>query len=415
MDAAERDFDIVLYGATGFVGRLTAQYLARVGNGLRIALGGRSAEKLHALRDTLGHSAQHWPVLVAERSDYAELTRLASRTRVVASTVGPYLKHGLPIVAVCAATGTDYVDVTGEVPFVRNSIDACDEHAVATGARIVHSCGFDSVPSDLTVYALHRRAVADDAGGLGDTTLVLRRYAGGISGGSAATMVELLRASADPDTRRTMDDPYSLSPDRRAEPDLGYQPDVQMRRGTEIAPELAGVWTGGYVMAAYNTRCVRRTNALLGWAYGRGLRYTETLSLGSSRLAPVMATMTSATIAGATRFAGSYLGMLPSGLVDGMTTSYGIGYTNESRGHYTVETYTRTTTGARYVATMAQQADPGYSATALMLGESARTLVKDRDALADRYGVLTPVTAMGDALTGRLEAAGVTLSVARLN
>jgi short subunit dehydrogenase-like uncharacterized protein len=415
MDGGQRDLDIVLYGASGFVGRLTASYLARMGEGLRVALAGRSADKLHSLRQSLGGPAQDWPVLVADLSDYTQLTKLACRTRVMASAVGPYLKSGLPIVAVCAATGTDYVDVTGEGPFVRTSIDICDSQAVATGARIVHSCGFDSVPSDLTVYALHRRAVADGAGELAETTLVLRRFSGGISGGSAATMVELLRISADPDMRRLLDDPYSLSPDRRGEPDLGPQPDVQLRRGSEVAPELAGLWTGGYVMAAYNTRCVRRTNALLGWAYGRGLRYTETMSLGSSRFAPMLATMTSATIAGANRFAGTYLSMLPTSVIDGMTTSSGIGYADDNRGHYTVETYTRTTSGARYVATMSQQADPGYTATALMLGESARTLVVKPEDLPDRRGVLTPVTAMGDALVSRLSAAGVTLSVARLN
>lgn len=412
MDAGGRDLDIVVYGATGFVGTLTARYLARTG--LRVGLAGRSEASLRAVRQSLGPRAQEWPLLVAELDDYRELVELACRTRVVVSTVGPYLKHGLPIVAVCAAAGTDYVDVTGEVPFVRASIERCHGQAVATEAKIVHSCGFDSIASDLTVYALHRRVRDDQAGELGDTTFVLRGFSGGISRGSAATMVELLRSSTDPVTRQLLDDPYGLSPERAAEPDLGPQPDVQLRHGADIAPELDGVWTGGYVMAPYNTRCVRRTNALLDWVYGRGFCYTEAMSLGSSRLAPVMASVATASIAGATRFAGPYLQMLPDWLVDGMASGTANQTSAATSGHYTVETYTETTTGARYVATMSQQADPGYRATAMMAGESAIALVCDRAELPERYGVLTPVTAVGEALLTRLPAAGVTLSVTRL-
>jgi short subunit dehydrogenase-like uncharacterized protein len=415
MHAGQRDLDIVLYGATGFVGKLVAGYLARADSGSRVALAGRSAERLEAVRQTLEGSAKEWPVIVADLSKAAALETMAARTRVVVSAVGPYSTYGLPVVAACAAAGTDYADITGEVPFVRSSIDRYHKQAVDNGARIVHSCGFDSIPSDLTVYALHRRAAEDDAGELADTTFVLRGYSGGFSSGSAATMVELLRISSDPDMRRLLDDPYSLSPERSAEPELGPQPDVQLRSGAEIAPELAGLWTGGYVMAAYNTRCVRRTNALLDWAYGRRFRYTETLSMGSSGVGAIMAAATSATIAGATRFGGTYLNLFPRGLVESITPASGLGYSDEARGYYKVETYTETTRGARYVATMTQQADPGYTATAMMLGESALALIKDRNRLPDRCGVLTPVTAMGDALLARLTAAGVTIDTARLN
>jgi short subunit dehydrogenase-like uncharacterized protein len=415
MAARHRDLDVVVYGATGFVGKLTAQYLAKSAAGIRVALAGRSVERLEAVRQTLGDSARDWPLIVADSSQPEALAEMATRTQVVASTVGPYLTYGLPVVEACAAAGVDYVDVTGEVPFVRQSIDMHHAKAVSTGARIVHSCGFDSVPSDLTAYALHCAAAADDAGGLGDTTFVLRGYSGGFSSGSVATMVELLRISGDPDTRRMLDDPYSLSPDRDAEPELGPQPDVQLRNGADIAPELAGLWTGGYLMAAYNTRCVRRTNALLGWAYGRRFRYSETLCMGSSGVGAIMAAMTSATIAGATRFGGMYLDLMPRRLVDRMKPTSGLGYADESGGYYKVETYTETMRGARYVVTMIQQADPGYTATAMMLAESALALATDRNRLFDRHGVLTPVAAMGDALMARLSAAGVTITTDRLN
>ena len=237
------------------------------------------------------------------------------------NTVGPYAAHGLPVVAACAAAGTDYVDLAAEVPFVRRSIDSYHEQAVESGARIVHSCGFDSIPSDLTVYALHRRVVEDGAGELADTTFVLRaaNYAMGFSRGTVDTMFDLMRAgSGDPETRQLLDDPYSLSPDRPAEPDLGPQPDVSLCRGEELAPELTGLWTSGYLMALYNTRCVRRTNALLGWVYGRRFRYRETASMGSSPFAPALAAMTNATITGASRLGGAYLRMFPPSLLEGL-------------------------------------------------------------------------------------------------
>lgn len=226
-----RDLDIVIYGATGSVGKLTARYLAR--SGLRIGVAGRSAQRLGALRQELPEA--DWPLIVVDTGEQDALRRLAGRTRVMISTVGPYATHGLAVVAACAAAGTDYVDLAAEVPFVRRSIDAFHEQSVQSGARIVHSCGFDSVPSDLTVYALHRRVLADGAGELADTTFVLRaaNYALGFSHGTVDTMFELMRAGwGDPETRRLLDDPYSLSPDRVAEPDLGPQPDVAQRRGT---------------------------------------------------------------------------------------------------------------------------------------------------------------------------------------
>jgi short subunit dehydrogenase-like uncharacterized protein len=416
MGAGQRDLDIVIYGTTGFIGKLTAEYLARAGAGIRVALAGRSAERLRAVRQTLGAGAQDWPVIVADLSQQTALKAMAARTRVVVSAVGPYSRHGLPVVAACAAAGTDYADLTGEVPFVRDSIDLYHQQAAENGARIVHSCGFDSIPSDLTVYALHRQAIEDGAGELGDTTLVLRAYSGGYAGGSIATMIELMRIAADdPKMRRMLDDPYSLSPDRSAEPELGTQPDLPLCEGSEIAPELRGLWTGGYVMALYNTRCVRRSNALLGFGYGRRFRYQETITHGSTVAAPVIAAMFNAGIAGASRFGGWYLRMLPPGLVERLTPAPGIGHDEGSRGHYKVETYTTTTDGRRYMATMSQRRDPGYAASAVMVGESALCLATDRERLSPSRGVLTPAAAMGDALLARLPAAGVTINTVQLS
>ncbi|MGD1208581.1 saccharopine dehydrogenase family protein [Mycobacterium seoulense] len=417
MTATPREFDIVLYGATGFVGKLTAEYLARSAPAARVALAGRSTERLRAVRDTLGESAQSWPLIAADASSPSTLNEMAARARVVITTVGPYTRYGLPLVAACAAAGTDYADLTGEAMFVRESIDLYHKQAADTGARIVHACGFDSIPSDLSVYALYRAARDDGAGELVDTDLVVRSFAGGVSGGTVASLLEVLdTASRDPDARRQLADPYTLSTDRSAEPEIGSQPDLPWRRGRQIAPELTGLWTSGFVMAPYNTRIVRRSNALLDWAYGRQFRYTESMSLGSSPLAP-LASAAVGGVANATFGLGSrYFRLLPRRLVERVVPKPGTGPSAAARerGYYKIETYTTTTTGARYLARMEQRGDPGYKATSVLLGECGLALALDRDQLPNLHGVLTPAAAMGDALLARFPAAGVRLHVDRL-
>jgi len=414
---ATREYDIVLYGATGFVGKLTAEYLARAGGNARIALAGRSTDRLRAIRDTLGESAQSWQLLNADASSPKTLDAMAKQTQVVVTTVGPYSRYGLPLVAACAAAGTDYADLTGEPPFMRESIDLYHKQAQDTGARIVHACGFDSIPSDLTVYALYRRAREDGSGELVDTNFVLRSMSGGLSGGTIASGVEVLDAvSRDPDVRRQVADPYTLSPDRDAEPELGAQPDLPRRRGRQIAPELTGLWTAGFMMAPSNTRIVRRSNALQDYAYGRRFRYSEHMNVGSSALAPVVSAVVSGIGNAVSALGSRYFRLLPRKLVDRALPKPGTGPSEAARerGFYRVETYTATTSGARYVATMAQQGDPGYKATAVLLGESGLALATDRDSLSDLHGVLTPAAAMGDALLARFPAAEVSLETARL-
>ncbi|MGA5464732.1 saccharopine dehydrogenase family protein [Mycobacterium sp. NPDC050041] len=417
MSQEQRQFDIVLYGATGFAGRLTAEYLARAGGDARIALAGRSQDKLLAVRDSLGPNAADWPLISADASQPSTLDAMAAQTRVVITTVGPYTRYGLPLVAACAAAGTDYADLTGETMFIRDSIDHYHKQAADTGARIVHSCGFDSVPSDLTVYALYRKAAEDGAGDLGDTTLVVRSFAGGVSGGTLASMTEVMRtAASDPDARRQMNDPYTLTPDRAAEPELGAQPDLRWRRGAEIAPELAGYWTTAFVMAAANTRIVRRSNALLEYPYGRRFEYGEVMSVGRSVAAPAAAAL-GAGVNGAVFALGTrFFDKLPRKAVERVLPKAGTGPSEKAReqGHYTVETYTTTTSGARYVSRMSQQGDPGYKATSVLLGECGLALAFDRDKLSDLRGVLTPAAAMGDALLARFPVAEVSLETARL-
>jgi trans enoyl reductase len=418
MSPAEREFDIVLYGATGFSGKLTAEYLARTGSKARIAMAGRSSERLRAVRESLGATAQDWPLIVADTSQPSTLEAMATRAQVVLTTVGPYTRYGLPLVAACAKAGTDYADLTGELIFCRNSIDLYHKQAADTGARIVLACGFDSIPSDLSVYLLYRRAIEDGTGDLCDTNLVLRAFSQlWVSGGTVATYSDAMRtASSDPEAHRLVNDPYTLTTDRGAEPELGPQPDFPRHRGRDVAPELAGYWTGGFVQAPFNTRIVRRSNALQDWAYGRQFRYSETMSLGKSFAAPVASAVATGAVAGAIGLGNKYMSRLSPRLVERVTPKRGTGPGRKvrERGHYTFETYTTTTTFARYMATFAHNVD-AYASTAILLAESGLALALDRQRLPELRGVLTPAAAMGDALLARLPAAGVSMGTTRLN
>ncbi len=402
---ADRTHDLVLFGATGFVGRLTARHLASTApDGLRVALAGRSDAKLAALRSELGVD---WPTITADSSDAASMATLAASTTAVLTTVGPYLKYGLPLVSACADAGTHYGDLTGETLFVRDSVEALHERAVATGARITHACGFDSIPSDLGVLATAERVRADEAGELTDTTLVLVSVRGGFSGGtidSMRTVVDEIRG--DSDRRKVLLDPYALSPDRSAEPDLGSE------RDSFGVGRVDGRWTGPFVMGPFNTRIVRRSNALTDWSYGRRFRYTEVMSFGSSPAGPVLAAATGLGVG----LVGAGLALpLTRPLLDRLLPKPGEGPDEDAqrKGHFTVEITAGTTSGARYRTTVSAQGDPGYAATAVMFGQAGLCLAGDDLPDGDRPGggggVLTPATAMGALLTDRLRAQGFTI------
>src|SRR3954469_1448232 len=210
--AATRELDVVLYGATGFVGKLTAEYLARAApDDVRIGLAGRSQKKLERVREELGARAAEWPLIVADSKDGLALAELAARTTAVATTVGPYRRYGAALVEACAAGGTHYADLTGETLFMRETIRRFDPPAKASGARIVHTCGFDSIPSDIGVLVLHEHAAANGAGELGETALVVRAMRGGASGGTIDSMRgQIDTARTDKAARRLLLDPYGL-------------------------------------------------------------------------------------------------------------------------------------------------------------------------------------------------------------
>jgi short subunit dehydrogenase-like uncharacterized protein len=399
-----REHDVVLFGASGFVGRLIAAHLAEAAPpGTRIALAGRSAARLTEVRAGLPGPARDWPVVEADSGDPAALSALAGSTRVLATTVGPYARHGLPVVEACARAGTHYLDLTGEILFVREAIDRFDAPARESGARIVHSCGYDSIPSDLAVLLLHERAAADGAGGLRDVRLVAT-IRGGFSGGTIDSIrgqIDALRG--DRALRRLAADPFALSPDRAAEPDTPQPPDAPAPFRT-----ADGEWVAPFVMASYNTRIVRRSNALLGWAYGRSLRYGEVMGAGRG---PVGAASAVAVTGGMAAALGA-LALPPArALLDRVLPAPGTGPSPEvqEKGWFRMLVEARTEGGQRYRAEVSAPGDPGYAATAVMFGESALTLALDD--LPDRAGSLTPATALGDALVDRLRAAGHTYEV----
>lgn len=403
----DRSLDAVLFGATGFVGRLTAEYLARAApDGARIALAGRSQARLGETRAGLDARASDWPTLVADSSDPESLAKLASTARVVVTTVGPYRKWGLPLVEACATAGTAYADLTGEVLFMRETIDRFHAVAQNSGARIVHGCGFDSIPSDLGVLLLHQAAAEDSAGELEDVTLVLTAARGSLSGGTIESFKgEFDDAEASAQSRRIVDDPYALSPDRDAEPDLGPQSDL---RRVDRDQDLG--WLGPFMMAPINTRVVRRSNALQNWAYGRRLRYREVMGFGSGPTAPLKA----AGLSGGMWALEKGLAHAPTRrLLDRVLPSPGEGPSErlQRTGFFRIEIHARTSTGARYVCRVGAQGDPGYAATAVMLGQSALSLALDDGPQA--AGVLTPATAIGTVLVERLRAADFTFEVER--
>jgi short subunit dehydrogenase-like uncharacterized protein len=400
---SSRRFDLVLHGATGYVGRLTARHLAERAGGLRVGLSGRSEQRLRAVRDELGVD---WPLVVTDATDPAAVAGLAEGTRVVATTVGPYRRYGLPLVEACAEHGTSYCDLTGETLFVRASADAAHERAVGTGARIVHSAGFDSVPSDLAVWLLYERARADGAGTLGDTVLVLVSARGGVSGGTVESVRGVLEEMTDSAQRRLLADPYALSPDRPADPSGAGERDPLL----PARDPLLGRWVAPNPFGPHDSRIVRRSNALLGHAYGPGFHYREWLGVPGGPAAPVVA---AAVTAGLGAFVASLRLPPTRALLDRLLPGPGQGPSERTRtgGHFRVEVHTVTSTGARYTATVAADADPGYGATAEIFGEAALSLALDD--LTGPGGVLTPAAALGGHLVSRLRDRGLDLSVRR--
>lgn len=397
--SSSRQFDVVVYGATGFVGALTAKYLAdNAPPDAKIALAGRNQSKLEAVRSSLPGAAAEWPIVIADAGDPSSLESLAASTTAIATTVGPYAKYGLPLVAACAGAGTHYADLTGEVRFVHDAAQQYDAAARASGARIVVSCGFDSVPSDLGMLVLHDAVRRANAGELETTNLIVTALKGGVSGGTLASLKgQIDEMKADIGIRRLVADPYALSPDRAKEPDLGDEADLRK----PVRLKNPDRWCAPFVMSAYNSRIVRRSNALQDWAYGRRLRYQELMGFSGK---PTGAFAATGVTAGVGALAGGLMFGPTRKLLDRALPDPGEGPSEkvQREGFFTLEIHTTTSTGKNFVCEVAGQGDPGYAGTAVMLGESVLSLASDGDALPPAAGVLTPATAIGMPLVDRL-------------
>jgi short subunit dehydrogenase-like uncharacterized protein len=399
----DTEFELILFGATGFTGRLVAEYLVKKRPAIRWALAGRSRDKLKRVRDELSAlepSAKELPLVVGDSQDRAAMDALARRTRVVCTTAGPYALYGSALLGACAEQGTDYCDLTGETHWVRKMIDAHHARAVETGARIVPSCGFDSIPSDLGVFLLHEHLAARGKR-LAEVQYRVLRMKGAASGGTIASGLDTAARMGDPTVRRVLADPYGLNPEG-------------MRGGAEERDSLrprrdpeTGRWLAPFFMAMVNTRVVRRTNALLDFPYGRDFRYDETVDVGAG-------------LAGLTRAAVTSTGLALTGLmalapVRKLATRFlpapGEGPNREQRenGSFEIELLGRSTEGERLRARVGARQDPGYGATSWMLAEAALCLAEDE--LPRRGGLLTPASCMGMKLVERLRAAHITFQV----
>ena len=395
-DRSERPFDLVVFGATSFVGQILCSHLvARHGTDgpLRWAIAGRSASKLDQVAAATGAEVER---IVVDASDDAGLRELADATRVVVSTVGPYALYGSALVAAVSQSGTDYCDLTGETQWMRRMIDAHHADAEASGARVVHACGFDSIPSDVGVWFTQQRAMEVLGAPCVRIDMRVQAMKGGASGGTIASMLNLMEeAAADKDLRKLLADPYCLNPpDLRTGPP---QPDV-----VRPVRDESGRWLAPFVMAAVNTRVVQRSHALLGRPWGPEFRYDEATATGDGPLGAAKAAGLSAGLA-----AGMGLAALgpTRRLVGRVVPQPGDGPSAEAQrsGHFDLRFHGRTADGRSIVTKVTGDRDPGYGSTAKMLGEAATALVElSPDEVGG--GFWTPSTAFGDRLVERLEA-----------
>lgn len=409
---AGRAFDIVLWGATGATGCRAAHHLARRcgESDLRLAVGGRNREKLETLRETLPCTRGQIAVLVGDSHDPAFMVTMTAQARVVASTVGPFALYGSALVAACVENGTDYCDLTAEPQWMRAMIDAHQDGARATGARIVHSCGHDSVPSDLGVQFLQDAALARYGEPCKRITTRVTRMKGGFSGGTAASFLNAMRLrEVDPDFDRLSQDPYALCPEgERSGPD---GPDRMMPIQVTWDSVLQA-WTKPYFMGPMNAKVVRRSNAIMGYPYGRDFSYQET-ALTWGGIGGWLAAMRYA-IFGRMFLIAMAIPAMRGLLQRHVLPKSGEGPSKETRetGSYELVQVGALPDGTILKARIAGQGDPGVRSTTLILTEAALCLAADQNQSTVGGGFWTPAAAMGELLRDRItQHAGMTFEL----
>ena len=387
--AGNREFDIVIYGASGFTGRLVAEYMAsKSGHGLKWAMAGRSEAKLASVRDEIGAPADT-PLIVADASDPASLRAMIGSARCICTTVGPYQLYGSDVVAACAELGTDYVDLSGEPGWMHEMINKHHEAAVASGARIVHSCGFDSIPFDLGVLYLEDAAQKKFGKPCTRVKGRVRAMNGEFSGGTAASLNATMDAlGSNPGLLAILANPFSLAnefqgPEQPADNAIYLDTDVDS-------------WVAPFIMAPINTKNVHRSNALMGHPYGTDFRYDEMMMTGPGDDGKAIA-----------EFVATH-----NPLQGDDVPAPGEGPSKEAReaGNYDILFIGTTDGGDELRAAVGGNMDPGYGSTSKMIAESAACLLLD---CADvPGGIYTPAPAMGHKLIKRLTThAGLTFSL----
>ena len=402
-----KTFDVIIFGATGFTGRLVAEYLNTfygVGGEVAWAMAGRSFSKLNDVRRLIG-APESLPLLVADATDPAALAQLVPQAKVIISTAGPYQLYGRALVTACAQAGTDYVDLCGEPAWMAQMIPLLDAPAKASGARIVFSCGFDSIPFDLGVVFLQDEAHQRFGAPLVRVGGRVRVMKGGLSGGTAASMIATTeQMERDPGVAKIMADPFALTP--------GFRGPAQPDSDAAVYDKAARSWTAPFIMAPINTKNVHRTNALRGHPWGLDFVYDERMLAGDGhmgkRRAQRMARM--ARIQNVL-FGFSLTRAVLSRLV---LPKPGQGPSKHERetGRFEVLFVGETADGRKLRATVKGDRDPGYGSTSKMITETALCLAKDVDRAMTGGGVWTPGAAMGLTLARRLQArAGLTFAV----
>lgn len=401
---SERDqwqLDLVVFGASSFVGRILCEYLAEQfgtdGRRLAWGLAGRSEDRLHEVRDTLGPGAAELPVIVADAQDEKALRQLCDRTRVVVSTAGPYALMGEPLVRCCSGSGTDYCDITGEIQWIRQMIRRYGDTARQSGARIVHCCGFDSIPSDLGVDFIQQQSRDQFGMPASRVKMRMRAIRGGLSGGTAASLINVIREVAkDRQLRREITSPYALCP-----PEHPFEARQPMVRGVQYDRDFQS-WVAPFLMAAINTRVVLRSHALQHGAWGRDFQYEEASLTGPGvrgwlrawGMSLSLNLFMAAVFLGSTRWLLERL-FLPR-------PGEGPDRGTRERGYFDMRFHGETESGQTLRVRVTGDQDPGYGSTAKMLGEAAACLAGDD--LSREGGFWTPATLMGERLRERLEA-----------
>ena len=394
-------YDLIVFGATSFVGKLLCRTLAEQpgpAGPLRWALAGRSLAKLQELRASLGANHTSLPLIVADAADETALTAMCEQTRLVVSTVGPYAMYGEPLVKVCATTGTDYCDLTGEVHWIKRMLDRYEAAAKASGARIVHCCGFDSIPSDLGVAFLQEEAHRRFGAYCPTVAMRVKAMRGGASGGTIASMMNIAKeAAADPALRKQLANPYLLCPQPGA-PNI-RQPSI----GTAAYDADYDAWAAPFVMAGINTRIVHRSNALGGYAYRRDFRYDEAMLTGKGLAGRAKALAVTAGLGG---FLAASALRPTRWALERVLPAPGEGPSPEAQagGFYDLRFVGTAADGRKLRTRVVGAGDPGYGSTSKILGQAAACLAFDVTRAEKPGGFWTPATIFGSRLIERLRA-----------